>query len=448
MLALPVRCTQDGPVPIPVPGVDHRLSEPEPAHAFGGFIGPRTLVEQVAAAAPLLFDGRHPREAERPADGGQPRLHQLAFHPLGWWAVLLGAGSRLEAGERPAPAAITDYFALCLAAHWATAGSYVPTDVDAKIRGALWGDQSDPGERELMVALVGQLRHWDVDGFSTRAVQAPELEEAGGPGAVSGHDGERLSVLCAALQVHRAAGDEQVAAALEADIDAELAREALAWERMRAAAARARSGDTSAGVAWLRLAAVLAHNAGDVNQGLGAKAGSRTAGEAQQRYGDLVQGDPRRYGGAFAEAGAVYTALLAAEGHRHYPLRSVKALRTHPDLLLPIGPFLDDWGRRVAASPALGDADRAACVEALVAGCRKLGGQSGYYRALAGLLAALRGGLFDGALAGDCSAAVRRGLRDPELRRRVAVPRVSFESGLISQARNLLGAASRAAPRS
>jgi hypothetical protein len=65
-------------------------------------------------------------------------------------------------------------------------------------------------------------------------------------------------------------------------------------------------------------------------------------------------------------------------------------------------------------------------------------GQQGYYRALAGLEAGLRGGLSSEALLDRCSAATRRGLREPDLRRLVAVPRISFESGLVSQARRVL----------
>jgi hypothetical protein len=136
----------------------------------------------------------------------------------------------------------------------------------------------------------------------------------------------------------------------------------------------------------------------------------------------------------------VYRALLAPEGHRNYPLREVRALRAQLALLLPLGPCLDGWGAAVARHPGLRPEDRAACVEALVNGCRKVPGQSGYYRALAGLDSATPGGLFDGELADACPAAVRRGLREADLRRLVAVPRVSFESGLVSRARRLLAA--------
>ena len=416
-------------------------ASPEPAHAFGGFIGPRTLVGFVRTAAPYLFDGRHPRVAELPRvpDGGA-RLHTLAFHPLGWWSILLHA-ERLAACERPGPADVTDYFALCLAAHWGSVASYVPTDVDAKIRDALWLDQTDPQELATMRALAGQLVRWDVRGFSARLVDADAAGGEAGHGLHSGHDGERLAVLCGALGAHRARGEEATAVELEAGIEAELAREARAFAALRRAAGRARSGDTSAGVAWLRLTAVLAHNAGDLNQGLAGRAGRKAGPAATARFGELLQRDPRRHGGAFAQAGIVYRALLAAEGHRNYPLREVRALREQADLLLPLGPCLDAWGAALALRPGWTAATRAEVVEALVAGCRKVPGQAGYYRALAGLDAALPGGLASPSLAEHCSAATRRGLKDAELRRRVAVPRISFESGLVSGARRLLDGA-------
>jgi hypothetical protein len=404
---------------------------PEPAHAFGGFVGPRTLLGFVRVAVPWLE--QRPPPAPPPGDDGA-RLAPLAFHPLGWQRVLAQAG-RLAAQERPTPAAITDYFALCLAAHWATAASYVPTDVDAKIRDALWLDQPDPAELATMVELARQLREWDVSELSARRVDSARW---GGPGVVGGHDGERLSVLAGALAAHRARGASEAADVLEQDIDAELSREAAAWSALRQAAARARPGDTAAGVAWLRLAALLAHNAGDVNQGLAGRAGKKGGAAARARFGELLQREPARYGGAFAQAGIVYRALLAAEGHRNYPLREVPALRRDPALLLPLGPCLDEWGANVARHPGLQAEERVAVVEALVAGCRRVPGQSGYYRALAGFDAVLPGGLAADALLDRCSAATRRGLREADLRRLVAVPRISFESGLVSQARRLL----------
>jgi len=38
----------------------------------------------------------------------------------------------------PTPAQRIDYFALCLASHFSTVATFVPTDVDSKIRGHCW----------------------------------------------------------------------------------------------------------------------------------------------------------------------------------------------------------------------------------------------------------------------------------------------------------------------
>lgn len=108
---------------------------PEGRGAFGGFIGPRTLVGQVQSAAPFLFDGSHPQRPPLAATSGA-RLHEHGRHPLGWWSILLHA-SLLPAQAQPTAEARTDYFALCLAAHFASVATYVPTDVDSKIRHAL-----------------------------------------------------------------------------------------------------------------------------------------------------------------------------------------------------------------------------------------------------------------------------------------------------------------------
>lgn len=398
---------------------------PERRGAFGGFIGPQNLVAQVRVAAPYLFDGTHPREAERPREPlpAAARLHEAAFHPLGFWAVLFEV-DRLPAAERPDACARTDYFALCLGAHYASVATFVPTDVDAKIRHALWFEE--PGAEELarMNALAEHLGDWDVAGFSARNVSVD------GHGVVAGHDGERLSVFCGALLGNLAAGDSATAARFEARIDAELARQAAAFD----AVAR-RPGDEQR---LLLLAATLAHNAGDVDQGFAAKGARRVGARERERFTDLARSGRRRYGGAYARAAELYRRLLAREGHRHYPLREVKELRVHPDLLLPLGPFFDDWGERVARSPHLDLRGRAAVVAALVDGLSRVPGQEGYVRALAGFDRAFEGGLESRALAAHLGAATRRALKDSDLRRRLAVKRVSFESSLCKAARRIL----------
>ena len=419
--------------------------------AFGGFVGPRTLLAQVAVGAPYLFDPRCPRAAELPtAPVAGTRAVDLTDAPLGWWRVLLA--DPMEAQPTPGPAAISDYFALCLAAHWASAPSYVPTDVDAKIRRALWTDQSDDGERARMHSLVHALETWDTLGFSARVVAAGptgDVFAAERADRIDGLDGERLGVLSGALvdATQRAAAGESEAAAqadrLENAVDRELDREAKLFEGLLRQPGRERD--------LLCAAALLAHNAGDVNQGLAA-AGKGLPPRLAERYLNLVQskGDARlRYGGAFARAGDLYRDVMAAEGHRHYPLRQAHGLRSHPSLLLPIGPFLDDFGARVATFPVrpdqpgsfahgfapFGPKDRAEVVVALVDGVKRVPGQAGYQRALAGFEAAHPGGFQSPDLSQFLPSAVRKALERGALRKELDVPRRSFESSLAKRAR-------------
>ncbi|MBI1383127.1 MAG: hypothetical protein GC161_18820 [Planctomycetaceae bacterium] len=423
----------------------------ESSGAFGGFVGPRTLLAQVAVGAPYLFDARCPRAGEvSVAHESNQRAAELVASPLGWWRALLA--DPLDAQASPSPADIADYFALCLAAHWASAPSYVPTDVDAKIRRALWADQTDPAERARMYRLVHGLEAWDNLGFSARVVDAGPTGDvflAPREHRIDGLDGERLGVLCGALVDARAradAGDSGAAAdatAFEDAVDRELAREAQLFLGLLRAPGRERD--------LLTAAALLAHNAGDVNQGLAA-AGKGLAPKLAERFLGLVQSEGAarlRYGGAFARAGELYRQLLAAEGHRHYPLRQAHGLRSHPSLLLPVGPFLDDFGARVAtfeARPELpgsfahgflpfGPKDRAEFVVALVEGVKRVPGQAGYQRALAGFEAAHPGGFQAPDLSQFLPSSVRKALERGPLRKELDVPRRSFESSLAKRAR-------------
>jgi hypothetical protein len=370
---------------------------PEPSGAFAGFIGPRTLAGLVRNTAPWLWE-------------------ETSLGPATEYVSIVRAGESLPAREQPTPAERTEYFALCLAAHFASVATWVPTDVDTKIRHALWQDARGTDELPRMRALALRAAAWDPAPVSARIVRVE------GAGQVSGHDGERLSVWCGALRAARGARDAAAAAELEAAIDAELWREARAFERTAA--------EPGAELDALRLAAILTHNAGDVMQGLG--------GEPAPGFADLARAGLGRYGGAFARAAALYRDSLARDGHRNYPLRRARALRAHRELLLPIAPFLDAWGESVARFPGFGDAERAEVIAALVEGCRKIPGQTAYFRALAGLERALPRGLEAPELAQHYSVSVRRGLRDPELRRRVAVRRESFEASAAKRARALL----------
>lgn len=391
------------------------------ADTFGGFIGPGNLMEQVRIAVPYLFSGEFAWGEPLPEG---PRLIELGDGPDGWRRIL-AAAERLESAEEPSPAQISDYFALCLAAHWATAPSFVPTDVDAKIRAALWSDQSDAEELARMERFALGLARWRLGRFSARDVRLP------GDDVLSGHDGERLSVWVGALVHATSRGDAEGEQRWLEAVRGELQREADAfdalWRRPRP--------DLDA----VRAASLLTHNAGDVNQALESPAGRKLKSEWKVELARLAQADGQRFGGAYSRAAAVYNAGLSAEGHRNYPLRKAKPLRAHPELLLPLGPFLDEWGSRLARTQHLSEEGRGEVLAALLTGCRKVAGQAGYFRALAGFAEAWPGGLEDKRLGRLLSAAQRRELKDSDLRKRLQVSRGAFESGWLKRGRQALG---------
>lgn len=386
------------------------------ARQFDGFIGPANLLSLVRNTAPWLFLS-WAKELAPPAPEPE-HLIDLVDQPFGWLQILRH-GRRLAEDEPGTPEAHADYFALCLACHWATVASFVPTDVDTKIRDALWHPRNDRGALERMATAVLALRRWDSARISARWVDTPL-------GHVGGHDGEWLGVAVGALGCFLRLGVAPWSERLFAAIDAELERETAAFRALRAMPGRE--------LDLLRLAAVLTHNVGDVDQGLRSWRETESHPLAQ-RLRHLAHENATPYGGTCQAAAALYKQILAAEGHRHYPLRDVKALRSSPDFLLPFGPCFDDWGRKLGAHPDFNPTARGELLAALIAGCRKVPGQVGYYRAIAGLEDAV--GNLD-VLAKHLPGASQKALKDPELRRAIAVKQVSFESALKKRAAAVL----------
>lgn len=362
-----------------------------------GFIQPQTILEQVRNTAPYLFDQFNPVS-------GRP------VSQSGYLEILSSASQPHAADELP------DYFALCMAAHHATVGTFVPTDVDSKIRGLLWKESRDPAALRAMAGVALRAPSWSMDRVSTRWSGIP------GHAPVSGHNGEWLSVFAGSHGRFLALGDDEYAGKMADAIDAELQREAAAFT----AALRKPGLEIEA----LRLAMLLTHNVGDLDQGISFWEGSQTA-ASRARFSRLAHENTQACGGVFQWAAKLYKENLAAEGHRHYPLRAVRPLRKSPDLLLPIGPFFDEWGGIVATHPSLDTDERAEVLDALVKGCRKVPNQVGYYRALAGFQQA-NARNFDLA-AERMPAASRKEIRDPALRRQIAIPRRSFESALVKK---------------
>ncbi len=390
---------------------------------FDGMIGPGQLLTWVLSSCPFL--------ASRIAAVAQPlraivRPFDAAAGADGWLGVLAAAPALL--GAKPTPATREDYFALCLAAHHATVGSFVPTDVDSKIRGDFWRRQSGESLRRRW-HMASLARTWSTAGVSTRVEFTAE-------GPVSGHDGEWLGVATGALGAALLAGDRAVGDEAHAWITGELEREVRAFVAAEEAV-RAGANDSQV-IALSRLAWILTHNVGDIDQGLShwpTGAVGALLRTARGTFGQLAHDRPARFSGVFHRAKKIYQ-VIAGEGHRHYPLRAVKALRTDATLLLPLGPCFESWGEVVARSTTLTAEDRAEVLAALCSGIGKVSGQVGYHRALVGL-ATIPGGL--AGLRHLLPESAMLELAHPEVQHHLTLTAEQFAEGLARQIRHALG---------
>jgi hypothetical protein len=366
-----------------------------PRDAWAPWISPETLISQVRNTAPFL-------EARLPA--AEPgRLIELGESPVGYLRIVANWQNILRPGLTWEEQ-LQDYFALCLACHHTTVATFVPTDVDTKIRGILWRETRDPAVLRPMLRLALAARAWTDDGISVRSVRG-----------VSGHNAEHWSAIAGGLGRFVELGDSASAEEAQAAIEAEIDREQAAFDAV--------CGERDAELDLLRLSMTLAHNQGDLTQGMSfwkkTPENSRLMAHLAAR-------------GGFEVAVRIYQHTgLAAEGHRHYPLRPVKALRRSANTLLPLCPFLDAWGKIVAQLDEMHEV-----LEALVVGSQKLPGQQGYYRAIAGMRAA-SSGAFDRAAARMPNGAQRL-LKSSEMRKLIDVPCVSFESMMRKRARTAL----------
>ena len=368
-----------------------------PSDAWSQWISPETLISQVQNTAPFLEPRLQTKESGP--------LPELGLTPDGFLRILANWQNLLAPGLAREEQ-LQGYFALCLACHHATVATFVPTDVDTKIRGILWRESRDPEVLRPMLRLALASRAWTEDGISIRAVRG-----------VSGHNGEQWSAIAGGLGRLLELGDTAQSEEALAAIETEIVREEAVFQQV--------ATEPGAELDLLRLSMTLAHNQGDLKQGMGFWKRTPVIAPIMDHLAARCRFEP---------AVRIYQQTgISAEGHRHYPLRPIKALRRSTATLLPLCPFLDDWGRVVAQ---LDESHQV--LAALVVGCQKVPGQQGYYRAIAGMMAASQGP-FDRAAA-RMSNSEQRLLRGGEMRKLIDVPRVSFESMMRKRARTACAA--------
>lgn len=317
--------------------------------------------------------------------GISPRLLREQVKQTAGWLWTDGSDARaarvtaaVDRQEEDAKAASLE---LLLAAHFATVATFVPTDVDARIRHHAWQAIEDAEALEAACSVVDEVTSWDVHLVTDRAVTSDA-------GPLSGHDGEWFSVragaLCRAGQLGASAQMEKLVAQLDAEVDRE--------DRIATAALQASTTPEGAARA-LRVTTIIAHNLGDLSRVVDAWPKHPDLEALRSRFSRLGHEDSQHGRPALRACGTINKAIMALENHRFLALRKVRCLRSSRSLLLPIGPYFDVWGEKLAVSEHLSDKERAEVVAALLEIHASSPEQQGCLRALSGLHRKTRGGL-------------------------------------------------------
>ncbi len=351
---------------------------PETAFALREFI-PRAvqgsvLVSHLQNAVPFLFDG----------DFGGIRMDLAHGEPDPRRKYLRDVVSAAANPDQELTTA--EYFRLCMSAQWASLGSFMPTDGDHQVRFKLWSPALSTEEIREMAEIVLEAYTWDSTALSRRWIASPHTELV-----LSAHQGEWFSVAVAAYVATRGR-DPMLSTRLREAIEFEVTREAKIYLEFR----KARDG-----IGMLVASMLIAHNLGDLDRAIDTwdLTSEDPVYEFAYRVGQAEGMRAARFGGALAEAGKMGKGIGASENHRHFALRAPRALRRSVELLLPLAPFFEDWGKRLATHPAITPSELAGIVETLIEGWEKRisreGGAItyGYPRAVAGILSALPGGI-------------------------------------------------------
>lgn len=329
-------------------------------------ISPELLISQVKNTAPYLF-------TEAPLPNDLQNLEPVAF---------------LRAWRARAEPDLThlEYFKLCLSSHLLSCATPVPTDVDLQIRSKLWHEKL-PLETTLEMAdLVIRSRHWDFCGISKRFLNGA-LSTSESRSLLSGHQGEWFTV---ATGAYGALGRSLDPAAIRKreEIFSQIEEVVHCHSEIFGSHWSAQDG-----IECLKASALIAHNMGDLDRVMDLWEISSVDPLRLQFY--KLTAEPLdthrklRYRGRLWVAGELYKAEIAGsamafENHRHFALRKPRALRRSPNLLVPLGPFFDHWGKTVATE--LGETeDLQETLEALIHGWSRLPKTVGYGRALCGI---------------------------------------------------------------
>ncbi len=322
-------------------------------------IGPNLLLKDIENTAPWIFKG------EIPTDGKKKEFLAKLVHYKKNPNLLKHLN-------------LSDYFYLCMAAHWSTAGTFVPTNVDNQIREGLWKHGDAPGQMEKMARITIDSWTWDYEDVTNRKSYNPGLGQV-----MSTHEGTWLSVAigayCALVKNKREALAREMADVILAEIEKE--------EKLLIELREKRDA-----INFLRSTALMAHNFGDLDRVIDQWQMPEDDSFRKRIYklGHVVN---ENYSPILVYSGQVNKNFLSVENHRHMSMRQPRGLRKSSKFLIPVGPFMDQWGKTLGESKLLSNVDKVEIIAGLFDGFKRQDKAFGYPRAFAGMIKALPDGL-------------------------------------------------------
>jgi hypothetical protein len=132
------------------------------------------------------------------------------------------------------------------------------------------------------------------------------------------------------------------------------------------------------------------------------------------------------YSPILAYAGQVNKAFLSVENHRHMSMRQAKCLRRSHKFLIPVGPFMDQWGKTLGEAKDLSPDEKGEIVVALFEGWKRQDLARGYCRAYGSMMRTFPNGIGD--LEASLPFDVVQEIRKSKFQEISDIPQQEFES--------------------
>lgn len=322
-------------------------------------IAPNILLKHVENTAPFLFKGELDTTGKDRAFLEKLRFYKKNLKQL----------KNIDLAE---------YFHICLCAHWTTAGTFVPTDVDNQIRKTLWCHGTIQKYIDKMAKVTMESWKWDYSQVTNRKSYNRLNDEV-----MSTHEGTWLSVAIGAYCALVKNKKDKLAEEMGELILAEIKKEEDLLKQLR---------EDRDHINFLRAAPLMAHNFGDLDRVMIQWEMDEDS-AFYKRIFKLGHKLNPNYDPILVYTGKVNKEFSSKENHRHMSMRQPKCLRKSNKFLIPVGPFMDDWGHALGSSDQLSTAEKAEIVGAFFEGYKRQDQAFGYIRAFRTLLENVDGGL-------------------------------------------------------